>query len=84
MYFGNLSEQVLADDMFTRLLTFPNVLITAHQAFCIREAVRNIAETTVANIRGFELGTINPENLVTRANWSSGGTITQSVRRQRR
>jgi len=74
LFFRNLSEQVLTDDVFARLLTFPNVLITAHQAFFTREAVRNIAETTVANITGFERGTINPENLVTRAKWSPGVT----------
>jgi D-lactate dehydrogenase len=70
LFFRNLSDQVLADDVFARLLTFPNVIITAHQAFFTREAVRNIAETTLANITGFERGSITPENLVTRAKWS--------------
>lgn len=74
LFFRNLSEQVLADDVFARLLTFPNVLITAHQAFFTREAVRNIAETTIANISGFERGNIPAENLVTRAQWSPGVT----------
>ena len=39
-----------------RLLTFPNVLITGHQAFFTREAVQNIAEATLGNITAFERG----------------------------
>ena len=39
--------------MFARLLTFPNVLITGHQGFFTEEALRNIAETTLANISAF-------------------------------
>jgi len=67
LFFRDLSEQVLADDVFARLLTFPNVLITAHQAFFTREAVRNIAETTVGNITDFERGGVKVENRVTAA-----------------
>ncbi len=52
-FFENLSDTVITDDMLARLLTFPNVLITSHQAFLTREALDNIAETTVDNIRGF-------------------------------
>lgn len=52
-FFENLSDTVIADDALARLLTFPNVLITSHQAFLTREALDNIAETTVDNIRGF-------------------------------
>jgi D-lactate dehydrogenase len=44
---------VIADDVFARLLTFPNVLITGHQGFFTEEAMRAIAETTVANIESF-------------------------------
>jgi D-lactate dehydrogenase len=51
LFFEDLSDQVIQDDTFVRLQTFPNVLITAHQAFFTREAVDNIAETTVANLR---------------------------------
>ncbi len=50
LFFEDLSDQVIQDDTFVRLQTFPNVLITAHQAFFTREAVDNIADTTVANL----------------------------------
>ncbi len=56
IFFRNLSEQVLQDDVLARLLTFPNVLITSHQAFLTREALANIADTTLANVRAFERG----------------------------
>ena len=49
----DLSNQVLQDDTLARLLTFPNVLITSHQAFLTREALENIAATTVDNILGY-------------------------------
>ena len=55
-FFQDLSGQVLQDDTLARLLTFPNVLITSHQAFLTEEALRNIAETTLANIHEFEQG----------------------------
>lgn len=54
LFFENLSDQMLQDDVFARLLTFPNVLITGHQAFFTREALTAIAETTIANISSFE------------------------------
>ena len=53
LFFEDLSNTVLRDDVFARLLTFPNVLITGHQAFFTREALQNIAETTIANIEHF-------------------------------
>jgi D-lactate dehydrogenase len=56
IFFRNLSEQVLQDDVLARLLTFPNVLITSHQAFLTREALANIADTTLANVSAFERG----------------------------
>jgi len=51
IFFEDLSGQVLEDDVLTRLLTFPNVLITAHQAFLTREALHDIASTTVENVK---------------------------------
>lgn len=51
LFFEDLSDQVIQDDTFVRLQTFPNVLITAHQAFFTKEAVDNIARTTLDNIR---------------------------------
>ncbi len=57
IFFEDLSGQVLQDDELARLLTFPNVLITAHQAFLTREALSDIARTTVANLRALAGGT---------------------------
>lgn len=56
IFFRDLSGQVLQDDILARLLTFPNVLVTAHQAFLTREALRNIAETTLRNVTSFAQG----------------------------
>ena len=53
LFFEDLSGHVLRDDVFARLLTFPNVLITGHQAFFTEEALGNIADTTIANIDAF-------------------------------
>lgn len=52
----NWSEQIIQDDIFVRLLTFPNVLITSHQAFFTKEALHNIAKTTLDSIHAFVLG----------------------------
>lgn len=56
LFFEDLSNQVIADDVFSRLLTFPNVLVTGHQAFFTHDALTQIAETTVTNIKLFEEG----------------------------
>jgi D-lactate dehydrogenase len=50
LFFEDRSDEILADDNFARLLTYPNVLITAHQAFLTNEALAAIAATTLANI----------------------------------
>jgi len=54
LFFEDLSQRFIDDDVFARLLTFPNVLITGHQAFFTEEALTNIAETTIGNITAFE------------------------------
>ena len=54
LFFEDKSDDVISDDVFERLLTFPNVLVTGHQAFFTGEAMTAIAETTVANIDAFE------------------------------
>ena len=54
LFFRDLSGRVIADDVFARLLTFPNVIITGHQAFFTREAMENIARTTLENVRDIE------------------------------
>jgi D-lactate dehydrogenase len=63
LFFEDLSDEVIQDDVFVRLQTFPNVLITAHQAFFTREAVSNIANTTLKNIEDF-LQTGSSENTI--------------------
>lgn len=56
LFFEDLSGQVIQDDVFARLVTFPNVLITGHQAFFTQEALQRIAETTLQNIAEYEKG----------------------------
>ena len=56
IFFEDLSGQVLQDDELSRLLTFPNVLITSHQAFLTQEALTEIARVTVENILRLETG----------------------------
>ncbi|MDR0307161.1 MAG: 2-hydroxyacid dehydrogenase [Chitinispirillales bacterium] len=50
-FFEDFSADAISDDVLARLTTFPNVLITSHQAFFTKEALTNIAETTLENIR---------------------------------
>ena len=56
LFFQDLSNEIIQDDAFQRLLTFPNVLVTGHQAFFTQEAMTAIADTTLANITAFERG----------------------------
>lgn len=63
LFFEDLSDEIIQDDVFQRLLTFPNVLITGHQAFFTREALTNIAQTTISNITDFEQGESCPNQI---------------------
>ncbi|WP_234733683.1 2-hydroxyacid dehydrogenase [Tellurirhabdus bombi] len=54
LFFEDLSSTVIKDDAFMRLLTFPNVLITGHQAFFTQNALQGIAQTTLQNIQDFD------------------------------
>jgi D-lactate dehydrogenase len=63
IYFRDLSDEVITDDVIMRLTTFPNVIITGHQAFFTKEALNEIAETTIRNISDFEAGRSN-ENIL--------------------
>jgi D-lactate dehydrogenase len=56
LFFEDHSEDVIQDDVLMRLLTFPNVLVTAHQGFFTSEALGNIASTTLGNVTAFETG----------------------------
>ncbi|NND55530.1 MAG: 2-hydroxyacid dehydrogenase [Gammaproteobacteria bacterium] len=67
LFFDDLSDHIIADDVFARLLTFPNVLITGHQAFFTHEALISIATTTMENVSCYENGV------------SSGNEISLSV-----
>ncbi len=63
LFFEDRSDQPLQDDVLARLLTFPNVIVTAHQAFLTREALAAIAATTLDNIAAWIAGA--PVNRVT-------------------
>jgi len=56
LFFHNLSEEIIEDDAIMRLMSFPNVLITAHQGFFTDEALTQIAQTTLQNIADFKAG----------------------------
>ena len=57
LFFHDLSGDIIQDDLISRLISFPNVLITSHQGFFTREAMQQIAEVTFANADAFESGT---------------------------
>jgi D-lactate dehydrogenase len=54
LFFEDLSNQIIQDDVFARLLTFPNVVITGHQGFFTEQALANIAQTTLQNVHDIE------------------------------
>jgi D-lactate dehydrogenase len=64
LFFEDLSCDVIQDDIFSRLLTFPNVLITGHQAFLTQEALHNIATTTLDNIQKVLAGEPTPNEVL--------------------
>jgi D-lactate dehydrogenase len=64
VFFRDLSDQLLQDDVLARLLTFPNVLITSHQGFLTREALDNIARTTLDSLRAFEANEALPNQVL--------------------
>jgi len=74
VFFEDLSNQVLQDDTLARLLTFPNVLMTSHQAFLTTEALSNIARTTLKNISDFEAGASLENEVTAAANLRKAGS----------
>jgi D-lactate dehydrogenase len=56
LFYENLSERIIQDDVLQRLVTFPNVIVTSHQAYFTDRALENISNTTVANLTAFERG----------------------------
>ncbi len=63
LFFEDLSNTVLTDDVFARLMTFPNVIVTGHQAFFTRQALENIASITMSNLTQLEQGTACPNTV---------------------
>lgn len=55
-FFEDFSNRILIDDMLARLTTFNNVIVTSHQGFLTKEALENIADTTIENIREYQKG----------------------------
>ena len=56
LFFRDLSSEIIPDDVFQRLIAFPNVIVTGHQAFFTREAISTICETTINSINEFAAG----------------------------
>lgn len=63
LFFEDLSNEIIQDDLFQRLLTFPNVIVTGHQAFLTEEALSAIARTTLASLTDAEAGRALPHRL---------------------
>jgi D-lactate dehydrogenase len=63
IFYEDLSDEIIPDDAIMRLLTFPNALVTGHQAFFTQEAMASIAKTTIQNISDFAAGHEN-ENIL--------------------
>lgn len=64
LFFEDLSNTAIKDDVFARLLTFPNVIVTGHQAFFTKNALENIADTTLKNIEDFEKGVCSQNTIL--------------------
>jgi D-lactate dehydrogenase len=66
LYFRDHSEDIIDDDVFERLLTFPNVIVTGHQAFFTQEALQTIALTTIQNLTDYSEGRSNANEVGSR------------------
>jgi len=64
IFYKNLSEEIIDDEVFLLLLTFPNVIVTGHQAYFTKEALTHIAETTIKNVKDFLANRTNENVLV--------------------
>ena len=64
LFYEDRSEAIIEDDTLVRLIAMPNVIVTSHQAFLTKEALDNIAATTVENLLKFERGEPSPETEV--------------------
>lgn len=61
LFYEDYSDTVIQDDVIARLLSMPNVIVTSHQAFLTKEALENIAKTTLSNLSQFFVGVIQNE-----------------------
>jgi D-lactate dehydrogenase len=64
LFFQDLSSTIITDDVIQRLVSFPNVIVTGHQAFFTEEAIGQIMQTTIANLNDFAAGKQLGERLV--------------------
>lgn len=64
LFFTDHSSEIIKDEILTRLMTFPNVLITSHQGFFTKEALSQIAQITLQNISDIETNSICNNSLV--------------------
>ena len=71
-FYEDFSSRLIGDDALSRLLTFPNVIVTSHQGFFTREALEQIARTTLANVRDFEQGRRSPNEVRSRPGERNG------------
>lgn len=56
LFFEDHSSDIIQDDVIQRLIMLPNVIVTGHQAYFTKEALRHISETTISNIKAFKAG----------------------------
>ena len=80
IFFRDLSGQGVFDDVFARLRTFPNVIVTGHQGFFTREALNDIAAATIGNLDDFEAGrrsanTLTPQPSTLRSSAPDGKAV---------
>lgn len=62
LFYEDMSYAIIQDDVLSRIISMPNVIVTSHQAFLTKEALYNIADTTLANCREyFDQQTLNNE-----------------------
>ena len=71
-FYEDYSTRLIDDDALSRLLTFPNVIVTSHQGFFTREALEQIARTTLGNVRDFSEGRTSPNEVRARRDLRDG------------
>jgi D-lactate dehydrogenase len=78
-FFEDLSDRIISDDILARLLSFNNVIITSHQGFFTKEAIHNIAETTMNNIKDVFDNKIVENEICFRCHMGTGKCVTSHV-----